>query len=92
VSAVPIRELAARAGVWQADVVPLMASFDDDPGARPATLLVTADGFVIFTDILARPSAEVEDLAVELERGFREAARTVRRSPPAGVPMATRFG
>jgi hypothetical protein len=77
-----------------------MASFDDDPGARPATLLVTADGFVIFTDILARPSAEVEDLAVELERGVREAARTVGgfpaaievREPEVAEALASRMG
>jgi hypothetical protein len=76
-----------------------MASFKSDPGARPATLLVTADGFVIFTDILARPSAEVEDLAVELERGVLEAARTVGalpaaievREPEVAVALASRM-
>ncbi len=54
--AVPIREVAAQVEAWQADLRPMAAGFEDDPGARPAVLLVTADDFVIFSDVLAGAS------------------------------------
>ena len=80
-SQVPIRKIAARTEIWQADILPFAATFDDDPGARPATVLITADGFVIFNDILARPSAEVDGIAAELERGVLEAASRIGSLP-----------
>ena len=82
-SEVPIRQIAAQAKTWQADILSFAATFQDDPGARPATMLVTADGFVLFTETLARPSAEVDDIAAELHRGIFEAATQAGSFPPA---------
>lgn len=82
-SDLPLRQVAAQARIWQADILPFPARFEDDPGARPATVLVTADGLVLFNDILACPSAEVEDIASELHRGIFEAAASVGAYPSA---------
>ncbi len=80
---VPVREIAAQAQAWEADILPLPARFEDDPGARPATMMVTAEGFVIFNEALARPSAEVDDIAAELHRGIFEAGAGIGSFPPA---------
>ncbi len=77
-----IRRAAARAKTWQADLMPFPVRFEDDPGARPANLMVTGAGFVIFDDVLACPSAEVEDIAAELHRGIFEAGARVGSFPP----------
>ena len=37
---------------------------------------------MIHSEILARPSAEVDDIAAELHRGFSEALAKVGSSPP----------
>lgn len=77
----PIREAASRATSWQVDLMPIPARFDDDPGARPAAVMVTAAGLVIFTEVLARPSAEVDDIATELERAIGKAVENVGALP-----------
>ncbi len=82
-SEVPIRQAAARAKAWEADILAFVVRFEDDPGARPGNLLVTAEGFVIFTEVLARPSAEVDDGAAALQRGIFEAATRVGCFPAA---------
>ncbi len=76
-----IRRAARRAKTWQVDLLAFAARFGDDPGARPANLMVTAAGFVIFHDVLGRPSAEVEDIAAELHRGIFEAGARVGGFP-----------
>ena len=79
----PIRQTARRADAWQADILPVPVAFDEEPQARPAAVMVTADGFVLFTELLSRPSAEVEDIAAELHRGIFEAGAQVSSFPPA---------
>ncbi len=77
----PVRTAAARARVWQADLLPMPARFEDDPDARPAVVMVTADGLVISSEALACPSPEVDDIATELERGIAEAIASIGSSP-----------
>ncbi len=79
----PVREAAARAAAWEADIVPFQARFEDDPAARPASVLVTAAGCVLFTEVLACPSAEIDDVAAELDRGISAAAAQAGAWPPA---------
>ncbi|HMB55106.1 MAG TPA: SEC-C metal-binding domain-containing protein [Thermoanaerobaculia bacterium] len=77
-----VRRVAAAAGEWQADVVPMRAAFDDDPAARPAVLLVAADGFIVLSDVLSRPSPEVDDLAATLDEAVRRTGERVGCLPP----------
>jgi hypothetical protein len=72
-----VREAARAAESWEADVFAVPAAFENDPAARPAGLLVVADGLVIGHDILDRPSAEPEELAQTLLDGLARAAAQV---------------
>lgn len=76
-----VREAAAEARVWQADLVPLPIGFEDDPTARPAALMVTADGFVIGNEVLSRPSAEWDDVARLIDLAVKAAADSVGALP-----------
>ena len=74
--------VAPRAGVaWEADLVPLPISFGDDADARPAGLLVVADGFVLHHDVLAHPPVDVGDVADLLAQAIRTAAARVGAAP-----------
>lgn len=76
-----VREAAAEAPAWQADLVPLPIAFDDDPTTRPAALMVSADGFVIGNEILSRPSAEWDDVARLIDLAIGAAADAVGSLP-----------
>ena len=43
--------------VWEADLAPVPISFDDDPTARPALLLIVVDGYILSFELVSRPSA-----------------------------------
>jgi Domain of unknown function (DUF6930)/SEC-C motif len=77
----PVRQAAARAGTWQADLLPVSARFEDDPGARPGVAMVTAAGFVLFTEMLARPSPEVDAIAATLATAIAGAVETIGSAP-----------
>jgi hypothetical protein len=75
----------ARGGDWEADLLPLPIAFDDQPDARPGVALVTGQGgFVLATDVIARPSGEPGGVAEELARHVRDAAGAAG-GPPARV-------
>lgn len=61
---------AAMATSWLMDVVPTPLALSDDPGACPGVLLIVADGLVLHSEILRRPSAEADELADEMARQF----------------------
>ncbi len=60
---------------WEATVAPLPGVFDDDPQARPVILMVVANGFVVSTEIVNRPSEEPDVLASLLAREILVAAQ-----------------
>ncbi|MEK7668036.1 MAG: SEC-C domain-containing protein [Gemmatimonadota bacterium] len=77
--------VAPRPGAaWEADLVPLPISFGDDADARPAGLLVVADGFVLHHDLHERPPADPGDVADLLAQAIRAAAERVG-APPSRV-------
>lgn len=76
-----LREAMRRATEWEADVLAMLARFDDEPDARPGALIVTAAGFVVACEVLSRPSPEPEDLARALARGLAVAAERVGSWP-----------
>ncbi len=76
-----VRAAAASAASWEADVVPLPVGIKGDPAARLAFSLVVADGFVIGTDALNRPSAEPEAIAAILADALVDAGRRVGALP-----------
>lgn len=87
-----IIEAAGLEPTWEVDVFPLPASFDDDPAARPGVLSVVAGGFVLYSDVLRRPSPETKELARELERGIREAAGALGSYPEEIVVRHAEIG
>ena len=77
--------VAPRSGVaWEADLVPLPISFGDDADARPAGLLVVADGFVLHHDVLAHPPADPGAVADLIAQAIKTAAQRVG-APPSRV-------
>lgn len=77
----PVRQAASKARVWQADLLPVPIRLEDDLDARPAALLVIASGFVISSEMLSRPSPEVDAIAAELSSGILAAIRAVGSAP-----------
>lgn len=94
-----VRERARRARVWQADIRPLPIGFDDEPDSRAASLLVTADGFVVDADTLVRPSPEPEAMAELFEQAILRTAERLGGHPetiavrhhPVVQPLAERL-
>jgi len=80
-SGVGIRRAITRASQWEADIVPIPAAFEDDPTARPAAVLLVADGFVVHSEILSRPSPEPQEMAAELARQLARAVETTQAVP-----------
>ena len=76
-----MRRDARKARVWEADVSPLPAVFDDRPDGRPGILILTVGEWVLATEVLARPPREVPELVDLLTRRIREAASQVGRMP-----------
>ncbi len=66
---------------WEADLSPLPIAIDDDAAARPALLLVVADGFILTGDLVGHPSAAPEDVAGLLAGAIHAAAVSTGRSP-----------
>ncbi|MFQ6046144.1 MAG: SEC-C metal-binding domain-containing protein [Gemmatimonadales bacterium] len=66
---------------WEVDLVPVPVTLDDDPDARPAALLIVADGLVIHHDILAHPPAEPQAVAELLAEAVRDTAKQTNRLP-----------
>ena len=60
----PTRDPAA----WQADVVPVAITLDDDPAARPALTMVTCRGRILSAEVIARPPADAVGVAELLAR------------------------
>lgn len=61
-----LRGIAAAAHEWEADIVAMPGNVEEDPAARLALLLVAADGFVLHSEVLDRPSPEPEAMAETL--------------------------
>ena len=59
--------------VWEVDLVPLAASFDDDPAARATILVVGAGSIVLHADVLTHPPSEPMAVARLLAEGVRAA-------------------
>lgn len=78
-----LRALAAAAGAWQADIVPVPAGLRDDPAARPGTALVMADEVAVYVEVLPRPSPEPEEVARTLMTGLLAGRERVGTLPPA---------
>jgi hypothetical protein len=76
-----VRSIAAGAVVWEADIVPLPGGIKGDPASRLAVLLVAADGFIILSDALNRPSPEVEPMAEVLALAIFASGEEVGRLP-----------
>lgn len=66
---------------WEADIRPMPLAFEDEPDARPANVVVVADGFFIDTEPLIRPSPEAEDVAEVLEQAVLRAVERVGGAP-----------
>lgn len=75
------REAEDDARIWQADLVPLGPSFQQDPSTRPAVLLVRAGRPFVFEQILDRPPADPDELARVLARAVTSAIESSGRSP-----------
>lgn len=75
------RRLASEATVWEADIRPVPVTFGDEPEACPANLLVLANGFIVDTEVLLRPSPEPEAMAEALERAVLRAAERLGKLP-----------
>lgn len=76
-----IRAAAAQESTWQAEVVPLPISIENERDARPVAALVTAGGFVLTPDIQPRLGGEPGDVAAALEHGIIAAAESVGSYP-----------
>ncbi|HEY5492647.1 MAG TPA: SEC-C domain-containing protein [Gemmatimonadaceae bacterium] len=59
---------SALSRAWELDIVPLPSSFENDLAARPAVILVVAPPFVLGSEVVSRPGAEPDELAVLLAR------------------------
>lgn len=84
-SALPphVRETARTTPVWEAAVVPVGASIDDSPAARPAVVLVVAGDAPLHTDFLEQPSSEPDEVAAVLADAVVEAGEAVGALPLA---------
>ncbi|TVR59408.1 MAG: hypothetical protein EA422_15080 [Gemmatimonadales bacterium] len=67
--------------VWEAEVAPLPAVFDDMPDGRPGILMLTVGDWVLGTEVLPRPPREIPELVELLAGAIREAASEVGRMP-----------
>jgi SEC-C motif/Domain of unknown function (DUF6930) len=76
-----VRAVAGRASEWQADIVALPATIEGDAASRLAVLLVVANGYVIHSDALDRPSPEAEAMAELLAPAIRAAAARLGHLP-----------
>ena len=72
---------ARGAEVWEVDIRPVPLVFEDKPDARPANVLVVADGILVDTEPLIRPSPEPEDVAEVLERAVLRAVQRLGKAP-----------
>ncbi len=75
-----VRSMAARAGEWEADLVPMPAALDD-PAARLAALLLVAEGYVLHSDVLVRPSPEPDAMAEALAEAVVAAGEKIGALP-----------
>ncbi|MGH7505981.1 MAG: YecA family protein, partial [Longimicrobiales bacterium] len=83
-SSVPAEAIADQ--VWQADILPFPASFEEEPHGRPTVVMVTANGLVLHTDILSTPLGEAPEIARRLARAV-SAARLASGASPATVAI-----
>lgn len=67
--------------VWQADLVPIGATFDDDHGARPVVALVCGSGFVLHVDILGCGPSEPADVAAVIATAVERARASSLDAP-----------
>jgi hypothetical protein len=67
--------------IWQADLVPIGATFDDDHGARPVVALVCGNGFVLNADILACGPSEPADVAAAIATAVEQARASSLDAP-----------
>jgi hypothetical protein len=75
-----VRSVAVRAGEWEADLVAMPAALDD-PAARLAALLLVAEGYVLHSDVLVRPSPEAGAMAEAIAEAVAAAGEKVGALP-----------
>lgn len=76
-----VRDAAARAAAWQVEAVPVPVSIESERDQRPVAVLVTAEGFVLHSEMKGRLSGEPADVAAALDQAIVAAAREVGSYP-----------
>jgi hypothetical protein len=75
---------ATRDRCWEADVVPIALTLEDDAAARTAAVLVVCDGLVLHSEVQGRAPAEPDQVAQVLNAALSQAAAD-RGGLPAAV-------
>lgn len=78
---IPFPGSGAPPAEWEAGFAALPVRIEDDAGALPTVLLVTAGKAVLFSEVTAHPPVEPEEVAREIERAVLEAARATGHLP-----------
>ncbi len=72
---------SALSRTWELDIVPIPSSFENDPAARPAVILVAAPPFVLGCEVVSRPSAEPDEIAALLAQQVLVAVKDAGTNP-----------
>ncbi len=71
------RHAARTETVWEADVIPVMARFEDGQSPRPVIVIITAGDMIIHHDMRGRLRGGAQAVAELVERELAKAAREV---------------
>lgn len=66
---------------WEVEFVPLVAYIEDSPEGRPTLLLCMVDGYMIQAELLSKPPAEPERLAILMGDAIRSHCRDAGEWP-----------
>lgn len=67
---------------WQVELVPMSHPIADDPAARPAAVLIVANGLVLHADLLSHPPAELEEIGRLLADSVVATVEQLGQAPP----------
>jgi hypothetical protein len=65
---------ATRDSRWEADVVPVPVTLEDDPAARTAAVLIVNEDLILLGDMLGQAPAEPHDVAQVLSAAISQIA------------------
>ncbi len=65
---------ARRDARWEADLVPMPITLDDDPDARTAAALIVNDDLILHSEVLGRAPAEPDNVAEVLSAALSQVA------------------